>query len=470
MRTGRADPENTKRLPARKSAHSNDKNGPLVRTSFPGPQGKKIIQEDHRYLSPAYTRGYPLVAKRGRGAWIEDVDGNRFLDFSAGIAVVATGHCHPKVVQAIRRQAAELIHMSGADFYHPGMVTLARKLSEIAPGPGPKRVYFGNSGTEAVEAAMKLARIYTGRDKFIAFTNSFHGRTYGSLSLTASRPVQRRGFGPLLPGVIHVPYAYCYRCVYNLKPEDCGVYCARIIEEQLFRTYVPSEEVAAIFVEPIQGEGGYVVPPPEFLRELRRICDQHGILLVADEVQCGMGRTGKMWACEHFGVVPDILCVSKGIASGMPLSATISRAEVMNWPPGAHASTFGGNPVSIAAALATIELLEEKYVAQAARMGQYLMERLRDWPERHPLVGDIRGKGLMVGIELVKNRETKEVAAEQRERLVQLAFESGLLLLGCGASTVRLMPPLNVSRRQIDIALEILDRCLHRMEQETRAR
>ena len=452
-----------------KPSDARDNDGPLLRTRLPGPQAKRIVEQDNRYISPSYTRSYPLVAKRGRGAFVEDVDGNRFLDFSAGIAVVATGHCHPKVVRAIRAQAGELIHMSGTDFYYSGLVTLARKLSELAPGAGPKRVYFGNSGAEAIEAAMKLARIYTGRDKFIAFTNAFHGRTYGALSLTASRPVQRRGFGPLLPGVVHVPYANCYRCVYNLKPEDCGVYCARIIEEQLFRTSVPSDEVAAIFVEPIQGEGGYVVPPPEFLRELRRICDRHGILLVADEIQCGMGRTGKMWACEHSGVVPDILCVAKGIASGLPLGATISRAEIMTWPPGAHASTFGGNPVAIAAALATIELLEEKYMANAARMGAYLMERLRDWPARHPLVGDIRGKGLMVGIELVKDRNTKAHATEQRDQLVRLAFKNGLLVLGCGASTLRLMPPLVVRRQQIDAAVEILDRCLTRIEQEVRA-
>ena len=338
---------------------------PLIQTPLPGPQAEKVLAEDKQYISPSYTRSYPLVAKRARGAVVEDVDGNLFLDFSAGIAVVNTGHCHPRVVRAIQKQASELIHMSGTDFYYPGLAELARKLSEIAPGSGPKRVFFGNSGTEAIEAAMKLARIYTGRDKFIAFFGAFHGRTLGALSLTASRPVQRRGFGPLLPGVTHIPYAYCYRCVYNLKPEDCGVYCARFIEEGLFRTAVPSEEVAAVIVEPIQGEGGYVVPPAEFLLELRRICDRHGILLVADEVQCGMGRTGKMWACEHSGVVPDILCVAKGIASGLPLSAMVSRAEIMNWPPGSHASTFGGNPVAIAASLATIVLLEEDYVAHA---------------------------------------------------------------------------------------------------------
>jgi 4-aminobutyrate aminotransferase len=442
---------------------------PLIRTPLPGPAAKKIVQQDQQYLSPSYTRAYPLVAKRGRGAMVEDVDGNRFLDFSAGIAVVATGHCHPKVVGAIRKQAGELIHMSGTDFYYPGLSALARKLSGIAPGSGRKRVYFCNSGTEAIEAAMKLARIYTGRDQFIAFTNAFHGRTLGALSLTASRAVQRRGFGPLIPGVTHVPYAYCYRCAYNLKPEDCGVYCARVIEEQLFRTTLPSDEVAAIFVEPIQGEGGYVVPPREFLLELRRICDRHGILLVADEVQCGMGRTGRMWACEHFGVVPDILCAAKGIASGLPLGATISRAEIMSWPPGSHASTFGGNPVAIAASLATIELLEEKLVAQAARNGEYLMARLRSWPERHPLVGDIRGKGLMVGIEFVKDRNTKEYATGERNRLVQMAFENGLLVLGCGLSTLRLMPPLIVSTQQIDRAVDVLDRCLSEIER-TRSR
>jgi 4-aminobutyrate aminotransferase len=388
------------------------------------------------------------------------------LDFSAGIAVVATGHCHPQVVRAIRKQAGELIHMSGTDFYYPSLPALAKKLSATTPGKGPKRVYFGNSGTEAIEAAMKLARIYTGRDKFIAFFNCFHGRTMGALSLTASRPVQRRGFSPLIPGVTHVPYADCYRCAYNLKPQDCGVYCARVIEERLFATTVPAQEVAAIFVEPIQGEGGYIVPPPEFLIELRRIADEYGILLVFDEVQSGMGRTGKMWAADHSGVVPDILCIGKGIASGLPLSAIVSRAEIMNWPPGSHASTFGGNPVAIAAALTTIELLEKKYVAQAARIGGFLMQRLKQWPARHPLVGDVRGKGLMIGIDLVKNRTSKQPAVDERNELLSLCFEKGLLVLGCGASTVRLMPPLMIDREQATIALNILEKCLAEIEKE----
>ena len=443
---------------------------PFIQTRLPGPGAKKVLQADQQYVSPSYTRSYPLVAKRGRGALVEDVDGNRFLDFTAGIGVVATGHCHPKVVQAIRKQSAELVHMSGTDFYYPGLAELARKLSLLTPGAGPKRVYFGNSGAEAVEAAMKLARIYTGRSQFIAFTNAFHGRTLGALSLTASKPVQRRGFGPLIPGVTHIPYANCYRCAYGLELKSCGIHCARVIEERLFQTTVPSQEVAAIFVEPIQGEGGYIVPPREFLHELRRICDKHGILLVADEVQSGMGRTGKMWACQHFGVVPDIICIGKGIASGLPLSAIVSPAKIMNWPPGSHASTFGGNPVSIAASLATIELLEKKYVTNAARMGRLLLDRLKEWPQRHRMVGDIRGKGLMLGIELVKNRQTKEPATKERDRLIQLAFENGLLVLGCGVSTLRLMPPLTINQSQAEFAVQILDRCLSQIERHSGGR
>ncbi len=454
----------TKVAEKRTRPRDHDEDAPLIHTRLPGPIAKRILAEDKQFVSPSYTRTYPLVAKQGRGVMVEDVDGNRFLDFSAGIAVVSTGHCHPKVVTAIQEQAAQLIHMSGTDFYYGSLAELARRLGEITPGKGPKRVYFGNSGTEAIEAAMKLARIYTGRDKFIAFYNAFHGRTLGALSLTASNTVQRRGFGPLIPGVTHIPYANCYRCAYNLRPEDCGIHCARVIEEQLFRTTVPADEVAAIVVEPIQGEGGYVVPPVAFLAELRNICDRHGILLVADEVQSGMGRTGRMFASQHFGVVPDIICIGKGIASGLPLSAIVSRAEVMNWPAGAHASTFGGNPVAIAASLATIDLLEGGLVANAAETGAYMLRRLKSWPQKHRLVGDVRGKGLMIGIELVKNRATKEFAAEERNELVYSCFEEGLLVLGCGRSTLRLMPPLMVNKHHVDVAVEIIDRCLTRIE------
>jgi 4-aminobutyrate aminotransferase len=435
---------------------------PQIHTALPGPEAKKILALDHRFVSPSYAREYPLVAKRGQGMIVEDVDGNTFLDFSAGIAVVSTGHCHPDVVRAIQRQSVSLIHMSGTDFYYPLLAELAQKMAEITPGDFPKRVYFGNSGTEAIEGALKLARHYTKRHRFIAFFGAFHGRTYGALSLTASKAVQRKYFGPLLPGVTHAPYAYPYRCPCGAKPSDSAseCKCAEYIEERLFKTTVPPEEVAAIVVEPIQGEGGYIVPPARFLRRLREIADRHGILLIFDEVQCGMGRTGRMWAAEHFGVVPDVLVTAKGIASGMPLGMTVARSEVMEWEPGAHASTFGGNPLACAAAMETIHLLQEKYIANAETMGRYLIERLSTWTERHPTVGEVRGLGLMIGIELVKDQTSRTPNPEGRRRVIERAFENGLLLLSCGVSTVRLMPPLILEREHADFALDVLDRCI----------
>jgi 4-aminobutyrate aminotransferase len=442
---------------------SADERFPMLATAVPGPQARRVLELDAQYVSPSYTRSYPLVARRGRGAVVEDVDGNRFLDLSAGIAVVATGHCHPRVVEAIRRQAAELIHMSGTDFYYEGLAKLAEKLAQITPGDNNKKVYFGNSGTEAIEAAMKLARYRTGRDKFIAFLGAFHGRTMGSLSLTASKPVQRKGFGPLVPGVYHVPYAYCYRCAYGKTPDSCAVECATVIERELFRTIVPAQEVAAIVVEPIQGEGGYIVPPPKFLQELRRIADQNGIALVFDEVQCGMGRTGRMWACQHAGVEPDVLATAKGIASGMPLGVAVSKAEFMSWGPGAHASTFGGNPVAIAAAMATIELLEEGLVENAARIGRRMLDRLAEWPRRFPVVGDVRGMGLMIGIELVTDRQSKQKAPALRDQVVQRAFERGLLTLGAGENVLRLMPPLVIDADQADFALDVLEEVIGKL-------
>ncbi len=436
---------------------------PKIKTSLPGPEAQKVLEMDKRYISPSYTRDYPLVARRGTGMLVEDADGNTFLDFSAGIAVVSTGHCHPDVVRAIQKQAETLIHMSGTDFYYPLLVQVAEKMASIAPGDSPKRVYFSNSGTEAMEAALKLARFHTRRHRFIAFLGCFHGRTFGSLSLTASKAVQRNGFGPLLPGVTHVQYPNPYRCPKGHAPEKCT--CTGIEEiEKLFKTAVPAQEVAAIIVEPIQGEGGYIVPPPDFLPALRSLADRHGILLIFDEVQSGMGRTGKMWACDHFNTVPDILTTAKGIASGMPLGVTVARADLMNWPPGAHASTFGGNPIACAAALETIRLLEEKYIANAADVGGYLLDRLAGWKSRHPLVGDVRGKGLMIGIELVKDQKTRSPNPDARTRVLRRAFESGLLVLGCGESTIRLMPPLIVSREEADYALEVLDRCLTEAE------
>ncbi len=437
---------------------------PRLVTPLPGPAAKEVLQLDGKYISPSYTRSYPLVAKTGRGALVEDVDGNVFLDFAAGIAVVSTGHCHPEVVAAIQKQAAELIHMSGTDFYYPSLVELAQRLFAITPGQQPKRVYFGNSGTEAIEAAIKLARYHTKREKLIAFYGCFHGRTMGSLSLTASKAVQRKGFGTLLAGVFHIPYPDCYRCPYGLRPESCCTECAAVLERELFKKIVDPEEVAAIIVEPIQGEGGYVPAPPEFLQELQRICRKYGILLVSDEVQCGMGRTGKWWAGDHAGLEPDILCTAKGIASGMPLGAIIARADVMDWTPGAHASTFGGNPVCIAAALATIDLIERTYMENARRMGEFLFSGMADWRERHKIVGDVRGKGLMIGIEIVRDQETKEKARDLRDRLVQLAFAKGLLVLGAGENTLRFSPPLVIDEEQADFAVRTMDACLSEVE------
>jgi 4-aminobutyrate aminotransferase len=438
---------------------------PRLVTSLPGPRAREIIARDKAAVSPSYTRDFPLVARRGEGAIIEDVDGNRFLDMSAGIAVVAAGHCHPKVVAAIQRQAAELIHMSGTDFYYEHLAALAEKLAALAPGGGSWKTYFGNSGTEAVEAALKLARYTTGRHRFIAFLGAFHGRTLGSLSLTASKAVQRRGFGPLLAGVHHVPYAYCYRCAYGKEPGTCGVECVKYIDDVL-RTIMPPEEVAAIVVEPVQGEGGYIVPPRKFFDELSLLARRHGILLIADEVQSGCGRTGRMWACEHFGFTPDILAIAKGIASGMPLGATMARAELMTWGPGAHASTFGGNPVSIAASLATLELLEQELVDNAARIGARMLARMSEWPRRFAGVGEVRGLGLMIGVEFVKDQATRERNPELRNRIAQAAFERGVIVLGAGPNSIRLSPPLVLTAEQADFAMETLEECIARAAAE----
>jgi 4-aminobutyrate aminotransferase len=433
---------------------------PNLITPLPGPKARRVIERDAAVLSPSYTRSYPLVVERGMGALVEDVDGNRFLDCAAGIAVVATGHGHPKLVEAIRKQAAQLVHMSGTDFYYENMVELAERLAELAPGGPPRKVYFGNSGTEAIEAAIKIARYHTGRAQFVAFFGAFHGRTMGSLALTASKSVQKRGFFPLMPGVHHVPYAYCYRCSYGKTPDSCAVECAKAIEDQLFATVLPPEEVAAIVVEPVQGEGGYIVPPKKFFDELQRIAEKHGILLVFDEVQTGMGRTGKMFAAEHFGAAPDVIALAKGIASGMPLSATVARAELMQWKPGAHASTFGGNPVSVAAALATLDLLEKELIENAAQVGAHMKARLDEFPRRFPVVGDVRGLGLMIGIELVRDQANRERAPELRDRLIRMCFERGVLVLGAGPNSVRICPPLVLTRDQADFVVDTIADCL----------
>jgi len=430
---------------------------PKIKTALPGPNAKRVLEGDTKYISPSYTRSYPLVAREGRGIVVTDVDGNEFFDFSAGIAVTSTGHCHPHVVEAIQQQAGKLIHMSGTDFYYENMVALAERLSKIAPMPGPHKIYYGNSGTEAIECALKLSRYHTKRQNIIAFYGAFHGRTMGALSLTASKPQQKRRFFPLVPGVTHIPYPDIYRAGVQ-DSEAYALSCARFIEEKLFRTTLPPEEVAAIFVEPVQGEGGYVIAPTVFMQELRRICDRHGIMLVVDEVQSGVGRTGKWWAVEHTGVQPDMVCSAKGIASGMPLGVVITKADIMDWAPGSHASTFGGNPVCIAAAMATLDVIErENLLRNASEVGNHMLKRMADWPSKHKLVGDVRGRGLMVGVEIVKDKKTKEYANAERDRIVEHAFERGILFLGCGPSTIRIAPPLIVTKEEADVAIDTLE-------------
>jgi 4-aminobutyrate aminotransferase len=433
---------------------------PQLKTPLPGPRARALIERDAKVVSPSYTRDYPLVIARGEGAVVEDVDGNIFLDCTAGIAVTATGHSHPEVVAAITTQAQKFLHMSGTDFYYEPQVRLGEDLSAIAPMKGPHRSFFANSGTEANEAALKLARYYTRRQGVIAFLGSFHGRTMGSLSLTASKVAQRRGFGSLVPGTYHAPYPDCYRCPVGLSPDSCASECLNFIEQQLFVHLVSPDEVAAVMVEPIQGEGGYLVPPDSFLQRLREITSRYDMLLIADEVQSGMGRTGRMFAIEHTGVAPDIVTIAKGIASGMPLGVATARADVMSWPPGSHASTFGGNPVSCAAALATIKLLREGLIRNAADVGAHLLAAAKTLKDRHPLVGDVRGRGLMIGIELVRDRQTKERATTERDRLVRECFNRGLLVLGAGRNAIRLSPSLVLTKEQADTAVTILDEAL----------
>jgi 4-aminobutyrate aminotransferase len=419
----------------------------MIKTALPGPRAQALLERDHHFMSPSYTRIYPLVCARGSGAVIEDVDGNLFLDFTAGIAVVAAGHCHPHVVAAIQDQAAKLIHMSGTDFYYQPQIDLAERLAKLAPGPSSKRVFFTNSGAEALEAALKLARWHTGRSRALAFLGAFHGRTYGAMSLSGSKLVHRRGFSPLVPDIHHVPFPRgCNEC------SEAACPCVQHIEETVFKRIAPPDEVAAIFVEPIQGEGGYHVSPPGFLPALRDLCDRHGILLVADEVQTGMGRTGKLFAVEHWDVEPDIICLAKGIASGMPLGAIVAGKDVMDWPPGSHASTFGGNPVSCRASLATLDLLEREYIVNAAERGEQLRQGLLQF-RRFPSCGEVRGLGLMVAMDIYQDGKP---APGLRDELVQAAFRRGLLLLGCGESAIRFCPPLCISAEQISTALAIL--------------
>ena len=428
---------------------------PHIKTALPGPKAKAIIDKDATFVSPSYTRDYPLVIARGEGAVVEDVDGNTFIDCAAGIAVNSTGVSHPDVVKAISEQAAKFIHMSGTDFYYEPQVRLAEELSRIVPIAGPVRTFFGNSGTEATEAAIKVSRYFTKRPNVIAFLGSFHGRSLGALALTSSKSVQRRGFGPLMSGVYHAPYPDTYR--YNGSADAAADASLSFIRDQILVHLTSPDEVSAIVVEPIQGEGGYIVPPKAFLQGLRELAKQHGMMLVLDEVQSGMGRTGKMFASEHFDVTGDVVNIAKGIASGLPLGITCARADVMSWPPGAHASTFGGNPVSCAAALATIKLLREQYVQNAATVGEHLMNGLRELQNKHQIIGDVRGRGLMIGVELVRDRKTKERAPEERNALVQAMFRRGILILGAGRNAIRFAPPLVLTRAQADVVLRLFD-------------
>jgi 4-aminobutyrate aminotransferase len=433
---------------------------------LPGPRARAIVKRDQAVISPSYPRGYPFVMDHGLGTEAWDVDGNRFLDFAAGIAVASTGHSHPKVVKAIQEQAEKFIHIS-SDFYHPLWVELAEKINEIAPFLDNAISFMTNSGTESVEAAIKLARHYTGRSQFIGFLGGFHGRTMGAVTFTASKPVYHRDFYPLMNGVVHAPFPDPYRPVLlSIPGEDYGVTVVRYIEEQILGHLLPAEEVAGVLVEPIQGEGGYVVPTLGFFPALRELCDRHGMLLIVDEVQSGMGRTGKWWGIENFNVEPDIVCTAKGIASGVPLGVMFARETIMTWPKGSHGNTFGGNPLACAAALATIDLLENEYLQNAAEMGAYALAQLREMAARHPSIGDVRGYGLMIGVEYVKDRVTKEPAEKLRDRIVEQAFLRGLLLLGCGKSTIRLTPPLSVSKPEIDEALKIYEEAISVTENE----
>ncbi|NBD14286.1 MULTISPECIES: acetyl ornithine aminotransferase family protein [Corallococcus] len=437
---------------------------PEVKVAPPGPNARAIIDLDKRYTSPSYIKEYPLVVERGEGPWVHDVDGNRFLDFMAGIAVAATGHAHPHVVKAIQEAAGRFLHICGTDFYYDGFSRLCERLANYLPEMGPKKVFLTNSGTEAVEGALKLARHHTRRQTIIAFKGGFHGRTYGAISLNSSKVAQRAFFGPLLPGVLHIPYANPYRCANGCAPGACGDACnpVRLLETDWFVNHVDPREVAAIFVEPILGEGGYVVPSAGFLQDLRRLCDAHGILLVFDEVQSGIGRTGRMFAAEHFGVMPDILLSAKGIASGMPLGAIIAREAVMTWPRGSHGSTYGGNPVCCAAALATLDVVEG-LLDSVRDTGEHLQSGLKALQRGHPVIGDVRGVGLMVGAEFV-HPNTREPASAYVADLEQLAFQKGLLLLSCGKSTIRFAPPLVVGRHEVDVMLGVLGACLQELD------
>ncbi|MGA2308389.1 MAG: acetyl ornithine aminotransferase family protein [Candidatus Bathyarchaeia archaeon] len=441
---------------------------PKIVVTPPGPKARELVKKDEEFISPSYGRFYPLVVESGKGCIVKDVDGNEFIDFNSGLVCMAVGHNHPKVVAAIKNQCDRFLHYSNTDFFYREVVDLAEKLAQITPGGPEKKVYFGNSGAEAIEAAVKLAKWHSRRQLFIGFTGAFHGRTIGALSLTASKPTQKRYFFPLMPGVTHVPYAYCYRCAYKLTYPDCHYWCVDFIDEQVLQKYVPPEDTAAIVFESIQGEGGYVVPPPEYFQRIKKLADKYGLLLIDDEVQSGMGRTGKWFAIEHWGVEPDIVCAAKALASGLPLGATIAKAKIMDWVPGSHASTFGGNPLSCVAASAVIDVVkEEKLLENANKQGAYILKRLGELKEQCEIVGDVRGKGLMIGMEIVEDKESKKAAPQKVTEIMMRSWKRGINVISCGASTIRIAPPLIITRDLVDSALDIIGDVTKEVGKET---
>ena len=438
---------------------------PKIKVTPPGPKAKKIVERDAAVISPSFGRAYPLVVESAQGNIVKDVDGNEFIDMNAGLAVCSVGHGHPKLKQAIKDQVDKFIHYSYTDFFYEDYVDLGEELSKILPMKGQKKIFYGNSGAESIEAAMKVSRWHSGKQGYIAYIGSFHGRTMGAVSLTASKPYQRRRFSPLVPGVEHIFYPYCYRCPFNLECPSCGYACVDYIDDYLFHKYVAPEEVAMLIAEPIQGEGGYIVPPDGYFKKLKKLLDEYGILFAVDEVQSGVGRTGKWWAIEHYGVEPDIVCTAKGIAAGLPLGVMASKAEIQDWTPGSHASTFGGNPVCCAAALAVLDIIKtDKLLDNATEQGGYIKKRLEEMKEKHPMIGDVRGKGLMVGVEIVKDKDSKEVAPKATEAIMMECFRNGLAIVNCGVNVIRWMPPLIITRDLVEPSLEIFEKALSKIE------
>ncbi len=443
---------------------------PKIVVRPPGPKARAVVKRDSAVISPSYTRYYPLVVDSGNKYIVKDVDGNEYIDFNSGLACLNVGHNHPKIVKAIKSQCDKFLHYSNTDFYYQQTVNLAEKLFKITPGTFQKRIHFGNSGTEAIETAIKLSKWHTRKHQFIAFIGAFHGRTCGATALTASKPTQKRHYFPLLQGITHVPYPYCYRCPFNHSYPQCNYRCIDFIDEQVLQKYVPPEEVAAFVFEPIQGEGGYVVPPPGYFQRLKKLAEKYGLLLIADEIQSGMGRTGKWWAIEHWKIEPDIICAAKSLASGLPLSATVARARLMDWEAGSHASTFGGNPLACAAAMTMIEVIkEEKLLENAEKQGDYVLKWLQDLKQERKILGDVRGKGLMIGVEFVEDKETKKAGEDQARDVMIRCWRRGIAVITCGVSTLRLVPPLNITREVIDISLEIIGDVIKEVEKESSA-